>query len=215
MSIGLFIDGAYLLKTFKDHIDYVKLIKHIEETLGDTVDEGYFFNADTDPPKAEKLHNALTLPLPRGPGLRVKTYWLQTKQIFWPKQLGGQPVTHPDNPEIQYEQTTQKAVDVGLVYHMVRSYHKRKWTKLVLIAGDGDFHEPVQGLVESENVDLYLVGSIRNISTKIRPYARNIFEIDQEPLHSQLLQSTSSRYSRPKPDTDAGQKKVSPPECIE
>ncbi len=186
MSIGLFIDGAYLLKTFREHIDYVKLREHIESTLGDTIDEGYFFNADSDPPKAEKLHNALTLPMPRGPGLRVKIYWLQKKQLFWPKQLGGQPVVHPDNPEIQYEQTTQKAVDVGLVYHMVRSYHKRKWTKLVLIAGDGDFHEPVQSLVESENVDLYLVGAVRNISDELRPYARSIFEIDQEPLHSQL-----------------------------
>ena len=186
MSIGLFIDGAYLLKTFREHIDYVKLRQHIENTLGDTIDEGYFFKAETDPPKAEKLHNALTLPPPRGPGLRVKIYWLQKKQLFWPKHLGGQPVVHPDNPDIQFEQTTQKAVDVGLVYHMVRSYLKRKWSKLVLIAGDGDFHEPIQDLVESENVDLYLVGSVPNISHELRPYARSIFQIDQEPLHSQL-----------------------------
>lgn len=186
MSIGLFIDGAYLLKTFGGHIDYVKLRQHIETELGDTVDEGYFFNADTDPPKAERLHNALTLPMPRGPGLRVKIYWLQKKQLFWPKQFGGQPVVHPEHSDVHFEQTTQKAVDVGLVYHMVRSYHKRKWTKLVLIAGDGDFHEPVQNLVEAENVDVYLVGSVRNISDELRPYARKILEIDQEPLRSQL-----------------------------
>lgn len=186
MSIGLFIDGAYIWKTFKEHIDYSKLRKHIEAELKDTVDEGYFFNADTDPPKAEKLHNALTFPPPRGPGLRVKIYWLQKKQLFWPKQLGGQPVVHPDNPELHYELTSQKAVDVGLVYHMVRSHHKRKWTKLVLAAGDGDFHEPVQNLVEVENVDLYLVGSLRSMSEELRPYARTIFEVDQEPLHSNL-----------------------------
>lgn len=186
MSIGLFIDGSYLIKTFRGYIDYLKLRQHIELTLGDVIDEGYFFNADTDPPKAEKLHNALTLPPPRGPGLRVKIYWLQKKQFFWPRQFGGQPVVHPENPDIQFEQTTQKAVDVGLVYHMVRSYHKRKWTKLVLAAGDADFYEPVQNLVESENVDLYLIGSVRNISDELRPYARSIFEIDQEPLCSQL-----------------------------
>lgn len=186
MSIGLFIDGAYVWKTFKEHIDYLKLRAEIEERLRDTIDEAYFFNADSDPPRAEKLHNALTIPPPKGPGLRVKIYWLQKKLLFWPKQLGGSPVTHPDNPEIQYEQTTQKAVDVGLVYHMVRSFHKRKWTKVVLAAGDGDFHEPVQNLVETENVDLHLVGSVRNISEELRPYARSIFEIDQEPLHSKL-----------------------------
>lgn len=186
MSIGLFIDGAYMLKTFKEHIDYLKLRNYIETELADTIDEGYFFNADSDPPKAEKLHNVLTLPPPRGPGLRIKIYWLQKKQLFWPKQLGGQPVVHPDNSNILFEQTTQKAVDVGLVYHLVRSFHKRKWTKLVLAAGDADFHEPVQNLVESENVDLYLVGSVKNISDELRSYARRIIEIDQEPLHSQL-----------------------------
>lgn len=186
MNIGLFIDGAYVWKVYKEHIDYLKLRRHVEETLKDTVDEGYFFNADTDPPKAEKLHNALTFPPPKGPGLRVKIYWLQKKQLFWPKQLGGMPVVHPDDPTLQYELTSQKAVDVGLAYHLTRSYHKRKWTKLVLAAGDADFHEPVQNLVEAENVDLYLVGSMRSISEDLRPYARGTFEIDQEPLHSKL-----------------------------
>lgn len=186
MSIGLFIDGAYVWKTYKEHIDYLKLRQHIESELGDEIDEAYFFNADNDPPRAEKLHNALSFPPPKGPGFRVKIYWLQKKQLFWPRQLGGMPVVHPDNPEIQYELTTQKAVDVGLIYHMVRSHNKRRWTKLVLAAGDADFHEPVQHLVEADNVDLYLVGSMRSISEELRPYARRIFEIDQEPLRSML-----------------------------
>lgn len=87
---------------------------------------------------------------------------------------------------MQYELVQQKGVDVGLAYHMVRSFYKRHWTKLVLCAGDGDFHEPVQNLVESENVDLYLVGAMRGISSELRPYAKRIFEIDQEPLLSKL-----------------------------
>lgn len=187
MSIGLFIDGAYIWKSFQqERIDYLKLRQFIEEELSDTVDEGYFFNADDDPPRAEKLHNALTFPPPRGPGLRVKIYWLSRKPLYWPRQLGGMPVIHPDNPDLQFELVTQKAVDVGLVYHMTRSYHKRQWTKLVLAAGDADFYEPVQNLVEIENVDLYLVGSVRSVSESLRPYARTIYEIDQEPLHSRL-----------------------------
>ncbi|MBI1807422.1 MAG: NYN domain-containing protein [Ignavibacteria bacterium] len=91
---------------------------------------------------------------------------------------------HPTIPDMQYELTTQKAVDVGLIYHMTRSFHKRHWTKLVLAAGDGDFFEPVQNLVEGE---LYLVGSLNAISEELRPYARKIFEIDKEPLHSAII----------------------------
>src|SRR5438128_1479221 len=105
-------------------MDYLKVREFVEKDLGDTVDEAYFFTADDDPPKASKLHNALTSLPPKGPGFRVKIYWLSRKNLFWPAKLGGKAVVHPDSPEIFYEQTSQKAVDVGLVYHMTRSHMK-------------------------------------------------------------------------------------------
>jgi uncharacterized LabA/DUF88 family protein len=191
MAIGVFIDGAYVAKVFRDRMDYVKLRQLIEQELGDTIDEAYFFNADDDPPRAQKFHNALAFPPPKGPGMRVKIYWLQRKLLWWPKRLGGLPVVHPSDETVQYELTQQKAVDVGLVFHMIRSFSKRKWTKLVLAAGDADFHEPVQYLVETENVDLFLVGTMGTIAETMRPYARKIFEIDQEPLHATLMLATA------------------------
>jgi len=190
VPIGLFIDGAYVWNVYPDKINYAALRGYIEAKLNDQVDEGYFFNADDDPPKAQKLHNALAYPPPNGPGLRVKIYWLQKKLLYWPKHLGGDPVMHPTIPDVHYEQRMQKAVDVGLTFHMVRSFHKRHWNKLVLAAGDGDFHEPVQSLVEGENVELYLIGSVNTISEQLRPYARQIFEIDKEPLLSTLRLNT-------------------------
>lgn len=186
MPIGLFIDGSYVYKAFPEQIDYLKLRQLLEAELGDTIDEAYFFNSDNDPPKATKYNSYLTVPPPNGPGFRLKIYWLSKKKLFWPQSLGGHPVLHPSDPNMQFELVQQKGVDVGLAYHMVRSYYKRHWTKLVLCAGDGDFHEPVQNLVESENVDLYLVGSLRGTSAELRSYARKIFEIDQEPLLSRL-----------------------------
>ena len=186
MPIGLFIDGSFVYKSYPGQIDYLKLRQHLEAELGDTVDEAYFFNADDDPPKAQKFNHSLTYPPPRGPGLRLKIYWLTKKKLFWPANLGGHPVLHPNDSAIQFEVKSQKGVDVGLVFHLVRSYHKRQWKKLALVAGDGDFHEPVQSLVEGENVDLYIVGSSNGISGELRPYARRIFEFDQEPLRTQL-----------------------------
>jgi hypothetical protein len=95
MAIGLFIDGAYLAKVYPRRIDHAALRRLVETELGDTVDEGYYFNADDDPPKAQKLHNALAYPPPAGPGLRVKICWLHKKKLFWPQGLGGGPVMHP------------------------------------------------------------------------------------------------------------------------
>jgi len=116
----------------------------LERELDDQVDEAYYFNADDDPPKALKFHNALAYPLPTGPGFRVNIYWLHRKKLWWPKALGGAPVLHPTDSTKQYELTTQKAVDVGFVHHMTWSFLKRRWTKLVVATGDADFHEPSQ-----------------------------------------------------------------------
>ena len=184
MAIGLFIDGQYLYQVVgRRKIDFIKLRELVERELNDVIDEGYYFSADDSPPMAEKFHNALSYPPPSGPGLRVKVYWLQRKKLYWPD---GQPVMHPDNKTLQYEMITQKAVDVGLMYHLTRAFHKRQFSKLALISGDGDFHEPIQNLVENENVELYLLGSMNSMSGELRPYARRIIEIDKEPHASDL-----------------------------
>ena len=185
MSIGMFIDGAYVSKVYRARIDYLALHTILEKEIGDTVDEAYYFDSDDDPPKAAKLHNKLAYAPPNGPGLRGKIYWLHKRLLTWPMAMGGAPVMHPTLNK-QFELVTQKAVDVGLVYHLTRSFHKRKWTKLVLAAGDADFHEPVQNLVESENVELFLVGTTGSISQELRPYARRLFEIDKDPLRANL-----------------------------
>jgi uncharacterized LabA/DUF88 family protein len=87
-------------------------------------------------------------------------------------------VVHPQTNE-PFELTQQKAVDVGLVFHMLRSFGTRRWRRLFLAAGDSDFHEAVQYLVENEGVDLYLIGALNSISDELRPYARSIVRIDE------------------------------------
>ena len=71
-------------------------------------------------------------------------------------------------------------MDVGLAFHLMRSFSKRKWTTLFLFAGDSDFHEAIQHLVEHEDVNLVLIGTLQTISQELRPYARNIFELDKQ-----------------------------------
>lgn len=108
----------------------------------------------------------------------MKLYWLQKKQLWWPESMGGEAVVHPKTGQ-QYELVQQKAVDVGLAFHLMRSYGNRKWKKLFLAAGDGDFHEVIQHLVENENVDVVLIGTVNSINDELRPYARDIFKLDE------------------------------------
>jgi uncharacterized LabA/DUF88 family protein len=187
MPIGLFIDASYVYKAFKGKMDYLKLREYVVSNFKDEIDEAYYFSADDYPPVAEKLHYFLERPYPQGAGFRMKIYTMSKKLLFWPDQLGGQPVTHPTMKNVQYEVKSQKGVDVGLVFHMTGSYYRRKWDKLVLAAGDSDFVEPVKSLVEANGVDLHLIGSRSTMSNELISFSRSVIEIDKEPLHSELM----------------------------
>ncbi len=189
LKAAWFVDGAYMMKAWnalntQTRLDFVKMRKMLEITYltqeGDKIEDAYYFSADPEPStsRLNSFHNALAFPPPNGPGLRVKLYWVQKKTMYWPSQMGGGPVTHPVTG-VQYEQTTQKAVDVGLAFHLMRSFGKKKWGTLFLAAGDSDFHEVVQHLVENEDVNLVLIGTMNTISEELRPYAQSIFELDK------------------------------------
>lgn len=180
-----FIDGAYLFKVWQglkrsDKLDYSKLRTYLESTYKERIEDAYYFNADSDPPTAKMsaFHSALSYPPPAGPGIRVKLYWLQKRPLFWPISWGGGPVLHPETSR-HYELTQQKAVDVGLAFHLMRSFGHRKWKKLFLAAGDSDFHEAVQHLVENEDVELVLIGSGNTISGELLPYARSVVNVGE------------------------------------
>ena len=145
---------------------------------GEGIEDAYYFNADADVVSAKQnaFHSALSYPPPDGPGIRVKLYWLQKKQLFWPTSWGGGPVLHPESGR-HFELVQQKAVDVGLAFHLMRSHGKTGFRTLFLAAGDSDFHEVVQHLVENEGVQLILIGSEQTISGELLPYARAVIKV--------------------------------------
>ncbi|HYQ46869.1 MAG TPA: NYN domain-containing protein [Polyangiaceae bacterium] len=178
-----FIDGAYLFKVWQslkrsDRLDYLKLRQYLESTFATVIDDAYYFNSDPDVASAKQnaFHSALAHRPPDGPGIRVKLYWLQKRPLFWPTSWGGGPVNHPETGR-HFELIQQKAVDVGLAFHLMRSHGHRRWRTLFLAAGDSDFHEVVQHLVENEGVQLILIGSEQTISGELSPYARALIKV--------------------------------------
>jgi uncharacterized LabA/DUF88 family protein len=188
LGAAWFIDAGYLYKAWqslqrRDHLDYSKLRQLLEGTYldreaGAVIEDAYFFTAELDGARSSAFHSALAFPPPTGPGLRVKSYWLSKKQLHWPGSMGGGPVVHPETGE-PFELMQQKAVDVGLVFHLLRSFAVRRWRTLFLAAGDSDFHEVIQHLVENEGVNVYLIGNLNSISDELRPYAQAIIRLDE------------------------------------
>lgn len=178
MGAAWFVDAGYASKAWQSvagrtRMDYMLLRSEIERDAGESLGDAYYFDCENDPPSASQnsFYRFLSSAPPRGAGLRVKLYWLQTKVHEWPQHMGGGPIAHPISGE-HYITKYQKAVDVGLSFHLMRSFTKQCWDKLYLVAGDGDFSEVIQHLVENENVSVTVIGSRNSISGELAPYVR-------------------------------------------
>ncbi|WP_285435620.1 NYN domain-containing protein [Pseudomonas sp. fls2-241-R2A-110] len=183
MGAALFVDGGYAIKAWGSvaagaKMDYLKFRTFIEDEVREPLGDAYYFNCDNDPPSTAQdgFHKFLRSAPPRGAGMRVKLYWLQTKLHEWPSHMGGGAIVHPNTGE-QYVTKAQKAVDVGLAFHMMRSFSKVGWKRLYLVAGDGDFHEVIQHLVENEGVHVTIIGNSNSISNELAPFVQ-IIEFD-------------------------------------
>lgn len=146
---------------------------------GEVIGEAYYFTAEDDVAAASQnpFFAALQYAPPTGPGLQVRLYWLQRRELKWPLHMGGGPVLHPQTGE-QFIQTQQKAVDVGLVFTLMQSFSNHGWNKLFLAAGDGDFHEPIQHLVRNHGVELILLGGRDTISSQLLDHARHVVYLE-------------------------------------
>lgn len=166
MSVGVFVDGAYLDICWRavvpgKQIDYIRLRGAIEAELGDMIAEAYCFDATDDgvpSPRFKAMEHA---------GFRVKVYTYSTERLY---DQSHRPLIDPTT-NMPAQKRVQKGVDVGLVMHMLDSHRRRGWDKLVLVAADADFAEPVQKLVEYHNVELTTLGNAARTSHAIVPYA--------------------------------------------
>lgn len=192
VSAAWFIDGGYLDHVWTatgrtDKVDFLKLRRLIETRhLGDPdvrIGDAYYFDADVQAVsglgRLNQFHCALQYPPPNGPGLRVKRYWVTKQPLYWPASWGGGPVCHPDTGR-HYELVRQKGVDVALATTLMRSFVHQRWHTLFLLAGDADFYEPVQYLVEQEGVRLVLVGSVKVTASCLLSYANAFIDLPSE-----------------------------------
>lgn len=166
MPIGLFVDGAFLSICWAQvapgkRLDYRSLRSRIESELNDSIAEAYCFDATEDGLSSARFRAM------EHAGIRVKLYTYSSEPLFGQQR---QPLLDPATGR-QAQRRIQKGVDVGLALHMMDSYHRCLWNRLVLVASDADFAEPVQRLVEHHNVELTTLGIPARTSHAIVPYA--------------------------------------------
>ncbi len=172
------IDGSYLYKSVKKFqkdnnkyqnkgIDYKKLKTKIQEYFKIDDIDSFYFNSTPDPATdaQNQYHTWLKSAEPKGPNIRVKLYDLKDKSID----------CNYCNHKITVK--VQKGVDVGIATTALKIYHK--YNAIILSAGDGDFEDFVQFLVEDKDLKLFIAGFDGNISPDIQQYSSMIYMLNE------------------------------------
>lgn len=173
--IGLFVDGSFLRKAWREvgshaMLGYDAFRALIERELGDVIGVAYWFDAQLPDTPASDKHRAALLRA----GFRARTHYRVVTEIV--RDRAGRPIEDPltKAPLTMYR---QKGVDVALARAIERSHHADQWNHLVLVAGDADFAELVEDLVERDAVRATLVGNSKSISLAFRPFADRIIDL--------------------------------------
>lgn len=185
MAIGLFVDGAYLdiawRKISSQRLDFARLRNMIEQHCDDRILEAYYFDSDPER-RRDSVYRML-----QQHGFRVKLYPSTYEDII---DNNGAVVRDSRTGE-PLRRLRQKGVDVGLALQMLQSHARCAWSRLVLIAGDADFTEPVQRLVEQHNVRVTLIGLPEKTSSLLRSYTESRIDLRVNATDLRLRSSQS------------------------
>ncbi len=172
------IDGSYLYKAMREYqdnhsqftnlgVDYTKLKSEIKRIFAVDRIDCFYFNSTPDPATdaQNQFHTWLKSAEPNGPNIRVKLYGLKEKTMRCKSCKNI----------IKYK--VQKGVDVGIATTALKIYEK--YNAIVLSAGDGDFEDFIEFLVEDKDLKLFIVGFNGSISPDIQQYSSSVYLIDE------------------------------------
>jgi hypothetical protein len=146
VTTAWFVDGGYALRASNSvssagaRMDYSLLCAKIEDDAGEKIGDTKYFNCDTDPPNVPRMVTTTSCGLGRVARACASSCTACRQRTMNGRAVQGGAIVHPVSGE-QYIAKMQKAVGVGLAFHLMRSSSKVGRDKLYLPAGDGDFHE--------------------------------------------------------------------------
>ena len=185
--MGFFVDGSYLRKAWqhtspKAALRFDALRPLVEHECSDTITVAYWFDARLPDGSPHDRQQAALLRA----GFRANTHYRVAIEPIHDRF--GRPV---EDPVSKQPLTTlrQKGVDIGLARAIERSYHADGWNHLVLSAGDGDFAELVEDLVEREQVTVTILGTDRTVSLSLRPFIDRLLSLERFTSQLALLRS--------------------------
>jgi uncharacterized LabA/DUF88 family protein len=98
--------------------------------------------------------------------MRVQLYKLKDLHCECPE------CSHP------FDRKVQKGVDVGIATLVIKLAVQKKYDRILLSAGDGDFEDAVQYVKDEFQKEIWLAGFQDSVSADLQSYADNTIWID-------------------------------------
>lgn len=168
MTTVWIVDGAYLMKAAPGRFDYLKLKAQLEACNGGSFQESFYLNSTPNPPTdaQDSFHTWLKTAPPKGPRMRVELYKLKdlTCECY--------------SCHAQFVRLVQKGVDVGIATLLIKLAVQKKYDRVILSAGDGDFEDAVEYVKDEFHKEFWLAGFSGSVSADLQSYADNMIWID-------------------------------------
>lgn len=165
------VDGAYLLKAVPpgEKLDYMKLKRVLEQYNGTPFAASYYLNSIPCPltEAQDSFHRWLRSPPPRGPQMHVKLYDLKELTVMCP-------TCHKT-----FSRQVQKGVDVGIATLILKLAVTNQYQRLMLSAGDGDFHEALCYVRHELQREVWISGFARSLSAQLQQMADRVVLLDE------------------------------------
>jgi len=162
------VDGAYLMKGAPGRFEYVKLKKELEKINGGPFIESFYLNSTPNPStdQQDAFHSWIKMAAPKGPKMRVQLYKLKDMHCECPS------CGH------RFERPVQKGVDVAIATLLIKLAVQKKYDRVILSAGDGDFESAVEYVKDELGKEFWVAGFNGSVSADLQSYANNTIWVD-------------------------------------
>ena len=158
------VDGAYMMRGAPGRFDYVKLKNELEEINGAPFAESFYLNSTSNPATdaQDSFNTWIKMAPPKGPKMRVQLYKLKDMHCECP-------ACHT-----RFERPVQKGVDVAIATLLIKLAVQKKYDRVILSAGDGDFESAVEYVKDELGKEFWVAGFDGSVSVDLQSYADRV-----------------------------------------
>lgn len=163
------VDSAYMMRGAPGRFDYLKLKNELERRNGFSFTESFYLNSTPNPAQdaQDAFHSWIKMAPPKGPKMRVQLYKLKDVSCECP------------SCNTKFDRPVKGGVDVAVAMLLIKLAVQKKYERVILSVGDGDFESAVEYVKDELGKELWIAGFDGSVSSDLQSYADRVIWIDE------------------------------------